>query len=142
MQYEIRKSVDKGNAYYLVRWSPIVKADKYVINGSVPAMGGIAELYYKDDHGKLGWYTGASGMAAQQVRLDTVANNLANIDTDGYKRDVSVHKAFAQLLLRRMDDDGVYLHPLGSGDMAPGHRQAWHRRGVQRALHPASNRAP
>jgi len=66
-----------------------------------------------------GWYTGASGMAAQQVRLDTIANNLANIDTDGYKRDVTVSKAFAQLLLRRMDDDGVYLHPLGSGDMAP-----------------------
>ncbi|TFG79773.1 MAG: flagellar hook-basal body protein [Spirochaetales bacterium] len=66
-----------------------------------------------------GWYTGASGMAAQQVRLDTIANNLANVDTDGYKRDVTVSKAFAQLLLRRMNDDGVYLHPLGSGDMAP-----------------------
>ena len=66
-----------------------------------------------------GLYTGASGMAAQQVRLDSIANNLANIDTDGYKRDVTVSKAFAQLLLRRMDDDGVYLHPLGSGDMAP-----------------------
>jgi len=66
-----------------------------------------------------GWYTGASGMAAQQVRLDAIANNLANIDTDGYKRDVTVSKAFAQLLLRRMNDDGVYLHPLGSGDMAP-----------------------
>ena len=66
-----------------------------------------------------GWYTGASGMAAQQVRLDAIANNLANIDTDGYKRDVTVSKAFAQLLLRRMDDDGQYLHPLGSGDKAP-----------------------
>lgn len=66
-----------------------------------------------------GWYTGASGMAAQQVRLDAIANNLANVDTDGYKRDVTVSKAFAQLLLRRMDDDGVYLHLLGSGDMAP-----------------------
>ena len=66
-----------------------------------------------------GWYTGASGMAAQQVRLDTIANNLANVDTDGYKREVAVHKAFAQLLLRRMNDDGEYLHPLGSGDMAP-----------------------
>ncbi|HPE37044.1 MAG TPA: flagellar hook-basal body protein [Spirochaetales bacterium] len=66
-----------------------------------------------------GWYTGASGMAAQQVRLDTIANNLANVDTDGYKRDVAVSKAFAQLLLRRVNDDGVYLHPLGSGDMAP-----------------------
>ncbi len=66
-----------------------------------------------------GWYTGASGMAAQQVRLDAIANNLANVDTDGYKRDVAVHKAFAQLLLRRMDDDGVVLHALGSGDYAP-----------------------
>ncbi len=66
-----------------------------------------------------GWYTGASGMAAQQVRLDAIANNLANIDTAGYKRDVTVSKAFAQLLLHRMDDDGVYLHPMGSGDKAP-----------------------
>ncbi|MBP7096720.1 MAG: flagellar basal-body rod protein FlgF [Spirochaetia bacterium] len=66
-----------------------------------------------------GWYTGASGMQAQQVRLDAISNNLANVDTDGYKRDTAVHKAFAQLLLRRMDDDGVYLHPLGSGDLAP-----------------------
>lgn len=66
-----------------------------------------------------GWYTGASGMAAQQVRLDAIANNLANVDTDGYKRDVAVHKAFAQLLIRRLDDDGTVLHALGSGDYAP-----------------------
>ena len=66
-----------------------------------------------------GWYTGASGMRAQQWRLDAVANNLANVDTDGYKRDVTAHKAFPELLLRRMDDDGVYRHPFGSGDAAP-----------------------
>ncbi|MBU0934340.1 MAG: flagellar hook-basal body protein [Spirochaetes bacterium] len=66
-----------------------------------------------------GWYTGASGMAAQQVKLDTIANNLANVDTDGYKRDVAVHKAFAQLLLRRINDDGLFEIPMGSGDRAP-----------------------
>ena len=66
-----------------------------------------------------GIYTGASGMSAQQVRLDAISNNLANLDTDGYKRDVAVHKSFASLLLRRMDDDGVTLNPFGSGDMAP-----------------------
>jgi len=66
-----------------------------------------------------GWYTGASGMTAQQVRLDAISNNLANVDTDGYKRDVAVHKAFAQLLLRRMNDDGQTRNPFGSGDMAP-----------------------
>jgi flagellar basal-body rod protein FlgG len=64
-------------------------------------------------------YTGASGMRAQQVRLDAVSNNLANIDTNSYKRDVTSFKAFSELLLRRMDSDGVYHHPFGTGDAAP-----------------------
>jgi flagellar basal-body rod protein FlgG len=58
-------------------------------------------------------------MRAQQWRLDAVANNLANVDTDGYKRDVAAFKAFPELLIRRQDDDGVYLHPFGSADAAP-----------------------
>ena len=58
-------------------------------------------------------------MRAQQWRLDIVANNLANIDTDSYKRDVASFKAFPEMLLRRQDDDGVYQHPFGSGDAAP-----------------------
>ncbi|MCL2230590.1 MAG: flagellar hook-basal body protein [Treponema sp.] len=66
-----------------------------------------------------GWYTGASGMRAQQWRLDAVANNLSNVDTDGYKREVASFKAFPEMLLRRQSDDGVYLHPFGSGDAAP-----------------------
>ena len=66
-----------------------------------------------------GWFTGASGMRAQQFRLDTVANNLANLDTDGFKRDVATFRAFPQLLIRRQDDDGVRLNPFGSSDAAP-----------------------
>jgi len=66
-----------------------------------------------------GWYTAASGMRAQQWRLDAVANNLANVDTDGYKRDVAAFKAFPELLIRRQDDDGVYKIPFGSADAAP-----------------------
>ena len=66
-----------------------------------------------------GWYTAVSGMRAQQWRLDAVANNLANVDTDGYKRDQAAFKAFPELLLRRMKDDGQYLHPFGSADAAP-----------------------
>jgi flagellar basal-body rod protein FlgG len=58
-------------------------------------------------------------MRAQQWRLDAVANNLANVDKDGYKRDVAAFKSFPELLIRRMDDDGVYRHPFGSGDAAP-----------------------
>jgi len=58
-------------------------------------------------------------MRAQQWRLDAVANNLSNVDTDGYKREVASFKAFPEMLLRRQSDDGVYLHPFGSGDAAP-----------------------
>jgi flagellar basal-body rod protein FlgG len=58
-------------------------------------------------------------MRAQQWRLDAIANNLANVNTDGYKRDVAAFKAFPELLIRRQDDDGVYLHPFGSADAAP-----------------------
>ena len=60
-----------------------------------------------------GWYTGASGMNAQQNRLDAISNNLANVDTAGYKRDVTVSKSFPELLIRRTDFDGVYKIPNG-----------------------------
>ena len=66
-----------------------------------------------------GLYTGASGMLAQQVKLDAISNNLANLDTTSYKRDVTVHKAFAELLLRRMNADGVQPNFFGSSDLAP-----------------------
>ena len=55
-----------------------------------------------------GWYTGASGMNAQQNRLDAISNNLANVDTTGYKRDIAVSKSFPELLIRRTNADGVY----------------------------------
>jgi flagellar basal-body rod protein FlgG len=58
-------------------------------------------------------------MRAQQWRLDAIANNLANVNTDSYKRDVATFKAFPELLIRRQDDDGVYQHPFGSADAAP-----------------------
>jgi flagellar basal-body rod protein FlgF len=66
-----------------------------------------------------GLYTGASGMLAMDHRMDTVSNNLANADLIGYKRDVAVEKAFPQILLRRMSDDGVYKMPIGSTDVGP-----------------------
>jgi flagellar basal-body rod protein FlgG len=66
-----------------------------------------------------GIYTAASGMRAQQWKLDAVANNLANVDTDGYKRDQVSFKANPEMLLRRLDDDGVWRHQFGSADVMP-----------------------
>jgi len=66
-----------------------------------------------------GLYTGASGMVVEMHRMDTIANNLANVNLTGYKRDTSVQKAFPELLLRRLNDNGVYNFPFGSVDTAP-----------------------
>lgn len=66
-----------------------------------------------------GWYIGASGMNAQQNRLDAISNNLANVDTTGFKKDIAVSKSFSELLIRRMDDDGVITNSMGSYDVAP-----------------------
>jgi flagellar basal-body rod protein FlgG len=66
-----------------------------------------------------GIYTGASGMIAQQSRLDTVANNLANVDKTGFKKDLTVFKTFPEMLIRRLNDDGVGITPAGSYDTMP-----------------------
>jgi len=66
-----------------------------------------------------GLYTGASGMVVEMHRMDTIANNLANVNLTGYKRDTSIQKAFPELLLRRMNDNGVYVFPFGSVDTTP-----------------------
>lgn len=40
-----------------------------------------------------GMYISAEGALAQQVRLDTITNNIANADTAGFKRDLAVFQA-------------------------------------------------
>ncbi len=66
-----------------------------------------------------GIYTGANGMLAQEARMDAVANNLANADQTGYKRDLTVFKAFPDMLIRRINDDGQGITPAGSYDTMP-----------------------
>lgn len=51
-----------------------------------------------------GMYTGASGMLAQQVRTDVLANNLANAQTVGFKREAVLQRAFPEMLIRRVFD--------------------------------------
>ncbi len=58
-------------------------------------------------------------MMAQQDRLDTISNNLANVDLTGYKKDTAIQKAFPEMLIRRMNDDGTYIFPFGSVETSP-----------------------
>ncbi len=66
-----------------------------------------------------GIYTGASGMIAQQSRLDVVANNLANVNKTGFKKDLTLFKAFPDMLIRRINESGLGVTPAGSYDTMP-----------------------
>jgi flagellar basal-body rod protein FlgF len=46
-----------------------------------------------------GLYLAASGMLAEQVRQDQIANDLANASTPGYKADRTAQSAFGELML-------------------------------------------
>lgn len=51
-----------------------------------------------------GLYTAASGMMVQMSRQDAIANNLANTDTSGYKKQTAVSQAFPDMLMSRLND--------------------------------------
>ena len=48
--------------------------------------------------------TAASGMLAQQMRVDSIANNISNANTSAFKRD---HLSFRSLLYRQFREPGA-----------------------------------
>ncbi|MDR1615767.1 MAG: flagellar hook-basal body protein [Syntrophomonadaceae bacterium] len=52
-------------------------------------------------------YTAGAGMMLQLVRQDAAANNLANCNTVGYKKDTVVSAAFPGMLMSRMGEKGL-----------------------------------
>jgi flagellar basal-body rod protein FlgG len=51
-----------------------------------------------------GIYASASGMIAQQRTVDVVANNLANVNTNGFKKDVAIFRAAPEERFHRLND--------------------------------------
>jgi len=89
VDYVIKGEEYRGDGYFTVAWSPFAKADKYEIATKVPAVGGIAELYYMDREGKLNlfclqrsWYGGLRAMLRE--RCD------ASLEKDPYRLSVLV----------------------------------------------------
>ena len=63
-----------------------------------------------------GIYSSASGMMAEMTRTDATANNLANANTTGYKKDVAVSKDFASVMITRINDgQNTDIGSLGRG---------------------------
>jgi flagellar basal-body rod protein FlgG len=50
-----------------------------------------------------GIYTGMSAMLVQEKMLDVVGNNLANVDTAGFRGRVAVNKSFPEVLMDRVE---------------------------------------
>lgn len=61
-----------------------------------------------------GLYIAASGMLAEQVRQDQIANDLANASTPGYKADTSVQASFGEVLLSNTET-GQAVGPMSLG---------------------------
>jgi flagellar basal-body rod protein FlgF len=64
-----------------------------------------------------GLYLSAEGAHAQSVRLETLANNLANVDTVGFKRDQAIFQArLAEAMQQGLDEPGSgSVNDLGGG---------------------------
>ena len=54
-----------------------------------------------------GLYIAASGMLAEQIRQEQIANDLANASTPGYKGDRTAQRSFGDLLLANSTNGGV-----------------------------------
>ncbi len=48
-----------------------------------------------------GLYTASNGMIARQQKLDIVSNNLANVNTAGFKRDGVIVESFESVLTEK-----------------------------------------
>ena len=64
-----------------------------------------------------GIYIAASGMLAESLRSDVTANNLANVNTAGFKKDFAILKDYASNSIRRINDgqNEPAVGSLGSG---------------------------
>lgn len=63
-----------------------------------------------------GFYTAASGMIAQQRVQETLANNIANINTPGYKADQTAVRSFPEMLMYQLGNktNQAVKHPIGT----------------------------
>lgn len=66
-----------------------------------------------------GIYTAASGMMTQYKKMDVISNNIANMDTAGYKKDGVISKSFGEVMMTRLNGPGDVM-PKEIGKMSMG----------------------
>ncbi len=53
---------------------------------------------------KRGLYTASTGMTTQMQRMDVISNNLANVNTTGFKRDDVTIRSFDDIMIERLNE--------------------------------------
>lgn len=56
-----------------------------------------------------GIYTASSAMQTKQKQIEIISNNIANVDTTAYKKDVGITEAFSEKLLMKRENVEGYL---------------------------------
>ncbi|MBC7959643.1 MAG: flagellar basal-body rod protein FlgF [Vallitaleaceae bacterium] len=65
-----------------------------------------------------GLYTAYTGMLAQQKKMDTISNNLANVNTTGYKKDGVVFESFKEVYMVKINDpEQPGVQKIGKGSL-------------------------
>ncbi len=78
-------------------------------------------------------YIASTGMITQRQKMDVVTNNIINVDTTGYKKDMLISRSFKDLMIERMSNSmigpqntGVHLDDVitsfDQGDLEPTER--------------------
>jgi len=65
-----------------------------------------------------GLYTNGWSMLAHTRKMDVIANNLANVNTHGYKKETANFGSFPELMIRRIYDIRSQLNPTADVGMA------------------------
>lgn len=64
-----------------------------------------------------GLYSAATGMVSETIRTNVISNNMANVNTTGFKQSRTINSEFEQYMLRRINDgqQRPEIGELGSG---------------------------
>ncbi|NLI59303.1 MAG: flagellar hook-basal body protein [Clostridium sp.] len=60
-----------------------------------------------------GLYTSGWSMLANTKQMDIISNNLANVNTNAYKKDTVVYESFPEMLIKRINDSKSTDNPSG-----------------------------
>ncbi|MGM0369253.1 MAG: flagellar basal-body rod protein FlgF [Bacillota bacterium] len=62
-----------------------------------------------------GLYTASSGMRSSMRKNNVISNNLANVNTTGFKKQTAINKSFPKEILQKIDSTSEEIGTIGSG---------------------------